>query len=147
MLCSTAHYEKTEGFSPWLRHMPYWVKHWDLEDLLHMIWLGFGKDVIGQLLYDLAKQISPILNDGLHVLWHRFKLYCRMKRIVCYTRAWNALFLTMEANIDYPTITTRMKGIKTKMLFFFVVEETEKIYDSGLDDSLYSELKVFEKEK
>jgi hypothetical protein len=50
--------------SPWIS-VPGWRKDRCLDDLLHNMWLGWGKDLVGQLLFERASDFDSV--EGLDI--------------------------------------------------------------------------------
>lgn len=65
--------------SPWAC-VPNWTLTRCLDDLLHLMWLGFGKDLIGQVLFERAMTEYPSLEEGLTGLWRECKLWHKSKK-------------------------------------------------------------------
>ena len=61
----------------------------NLWDLLHVAYLGFVKDVVGQVLYDFASARSPDdLKLGLQLEFLEFKTYWKDNKISVGNKLW-----------------------------------------------------------
>ena len=71
--------------SPWCQ-LRSWTIFRQRDDLLHVCWLGFGKDVAGQLLYDLACRTGGGLGQNLGALYREMKEWFRGRGVPCNVR-------------------------------------------------------------
>lgn len=112
--------------SPWIA-----VRGWRLDrcsdDLLHTVWLGVGKDLGGQMLFELAmseyRAVQPGL-DALHkecVAWHRAKGVCVTMR------PWSMATLSMTSLQDFPVLETKMKAARAKQVVLWVCDKVVRL--------------------
>jgi hypothetical protein len=105
--------------SPWVR-IPGWRLDRNCDDLLHMVWLGFAKDLIGQLLFELASLHPGCIEDGLLDLTKDCRTWFRARRIAFNTKPCTLATISLRTSRDYPTVETKMKAAKTKMVFLWL---------------------------
>ena len=123
-LQSHEHYLATtpeEHRSPFVQ-IPQWTIHRCRHDLLHLIYLGFGKDLAGGLLLCLARHFSntysshAALNASLRSLWHDFRTWCKTRRINVNLPVFTLKTITWEATTDFPCLSTRIKAASCRCL-------------------------------
>ncbi len=69
-----------ESLSPWVA-IPGWRLDRVLDDLLHNMWLGWTKDLVGQVLYERALDYDTV-EGGLKALTLDCKRWCREKKSI-----------------------------------------------------------------
>jgi hypothetical protein len=130
-----------DQLSPWAM-IPSWRIDRNTDDLLHMIWLGFGKDVIGQLLFDLAI-LHPSLEEGLIVLSQECRSWYRARKIPFSMKPWNLNTISVKSmSRDYPTFESKQKGANTKLVFLWLSAKCVELVNSGTDMSGYARLRA-----
>ena len=90
-------------------------------DLLHVCFLGFGKDVIGSTLLILSRRaansrVLEALDRALRGLWVEFKAWCKVRRLSTTVPVFSLTIISVEANADYPTLAKRIKGAASRLI-------------------------------
>jgi len=133
--------------SPWMV-VPGWSLYRNLYDTLHCIWLGFGKDVAGQLLKDEADELiqsgrASDLDDALRKL---YTTACKeLKEWTDYRLSeggapWNSK--SIRSDEAFPSLKKAYKGHYTKSVVVWagmhVIEKAKALHASGaaVDDKL-----------
>ena len=120
-----------------------WTIHRNKGDLLHNCWLGFSKDVSGQMLFEIASMyMSPDLSYNLALLHQQMIAWYREQGVYCGVRLFRLTTLQWENNRDYPTLESQMKGAHSKMVFMFVAWLAVQIVESGTDTSPHAKLRA-----
>jgi hypothetical protein len=129
-----------EALSPWCK-----IRSWRLDrvhdDLLHTVWLGWGKDLIGQLLHDFALASHGRLDLGLAALSRECKAWYRAKGICFNVRKWTPTTISVKKLADYPSLETKQKAAPTKMIFMWAAQRAVTIVRDGTDTSTYARLR------
>ena len=124
--------------SPFVRFRS-WTIQRNRDDLLHCCWLGFAKDVSGQLMFDVATMyMGGDLNSTLPLLHDLMVKWFRNKGVWCGMRAWRQTTLSWQDWNDYPVVETKMKGIHSKMTFLFMAWLVVMIVKEGVDTTPYA---------
>ena len=126
--------------SPYTRFRS-WTIHRHRFDDLHQIWLGFGKDVAGQLLYDCAAHYGATGNfeRDLKLLYVDCKEHYRGRgglSVKCFSSR------TLSLEKGWPTLFQRLKGARSKRIFLWIAPKIIDIVQSGRDVSDYSVLRA-----
>ena len=100
--------------SPWSR-IRSWTTMRNLWDLLHLLWLGFVKDLLGSELFLCALEEHPqlSLDDALLLLWREMRLTNKLLRRDCNVKKFSD-------NNDYPTLHSLVKGSQCKSIFMWL---------------------------
>lgn len=126
--------------SPWAC-VPNWTLTRCLDDLLHLMWLGFGKDLIGQVLFERAMTEYPSLEEGLTGLWRECKLWHKSRKTSFNYKRWTPTTISYKAANDFPIFETKAKAMKTKQVFLWLASSTIVRFNTGLDTSYHAELR------
>jgi hypothetical protein len=110
--------------SPWVAH-PDWDRTREFKDLVHIVWLGFAKDLGGSGLWTLAEDGwfgEGNINDRLERAWRKFRIWRRAERvsggaIKCFTKA---SLGRDKSSLLYPCIPSHVKGFSCNLLIYFV---------------------------
>ena len=127
MLLSHSHYLATHlgsDRSPWAQ-----VRGWSIfrcrEDLLHNAYLGWGKDVAGQLIFDLSYQhgAGANMNDNLAMLQTECAAYFKTVGLRVSLKRWSTATISWSSWNDYPTLETRMKAAVAKHVLLWACQK------------------------
>ena len=104
-----------EARSPWAQ-VESWNIYGNRDDLLHMVYLGFGKDVAGQLLFDFAWQYGGgDLDASLFELSVECRRWLKERGLVSAgIRSWSKSTVGRSSENDFPTLESQMKGAVCK---------------------------------
>ena len=109
--------------SPWAQ-----IRGWSIfrcrEDLLHNAYLGWGKDVAGQIIFDLAYQYGngADMNDNLSTLRAECAAYFKSVGLRVSLKRWSTTTISWSSWNDYPTLETRMKGAVSKHVLLWACQ-------------------------
>lgn len=105
--------------SPWTRYRSWQVsRHRD--DLTHMLWLGVGKDVGGQILYDLAIVGGQAeLGQRMRTLHADMLRWFAARNVRCGVPRFSKSTVTASSANEYPVLESKLKAIQTKMIFIW----------------------------
>ena len=118
--------------SPWAL-IRSWTLARNLWDLLHLLWLGFVKDLLAAELYLTALEEFPNLDldVSLGLLWDEMRLTNKLLRRDCKTKRWNTNTISWEGNKDYPTLASAIKGADCKAIFMWVSRRSAQRFDAS----------------
>ena len=100
------------------------------DDLLHLVWLGLGKDIGGQLLYDFGTSRVGDLNDNLKVLHREMRVWFRSRSVKCTVRQFSKATVSWSSSHDYPTFETKMKAAECKMVCLWLAWKAVDVIES-----------------
>ena len=115
--------------SPWTQ-VQSWRIDRNLDDLLHMIYLGFGKDVAAQLIFESACEFESV-QEGLVMLTKECRKFYKDRKISFNTKVFTMSMLSLSTHADMPTLETKMKGAQTKMIFLWISHRVVAHYHDG----------------
>ena len=110
--------------SPWCTIRSWSIMRW-LWDLLHLLWLGFVKDLLGSEILLMAMDLfkahpGTCLKDHLHTLWREFKASKYTAAVPPFT----TVLLQRSSERDYPVLHSYIKGATCKCIFKWAVQRT-----------------------
>jgi hypothetical protein len=111
-----------DSLSPWAQ-VPGWRADRLLDDLLHNMWLGWGKDLVGQVLFERACEYDDV-EAGLADLSRKCKKWFSDKKINTCFKPFTLATVGVSKAKDYPTLETKAKAAKTKLLFLWLCSTT-----------------------
>ena len=129
--------------SPWTSTKS-WEYRRNRDDLLHQCWLGWGKDVGGQLLKEAGEWEvdraadagdSIDINDGLHRVWVQFCKHNLELGKPCGHSPFTTKTISQDSKSDICTLETKMKAAKAKQVTVFVCNWAVDIVAKGKDVS------------
>ena len=118
----TSPWATISGFRPELLH-------WDL---MHIVYIGFARDVIGSMLGEFVLQgllpAAPTETASLRLWWGGFRDWCKQNRIACPP---GELTLSCvgwgKAKNVYPELLTRFKACSVKILVSYLAVYAERV--------------------
>lgn len=133
----------TVEISPWA-NLRSWTIHRHRDDMLHMVWLGFGKDVAGQLLFEIATQygLADKLDDNLAALRREMIIWFKARGVPCGVRRFRKSTVSVSDNLDFPTLESKMKAANSKLVFIWTTWKAVDIVNSGKDESEHAKLRA-----
>ena len=128
--------------SPYCRFRS-WTIFRNRDDLVHMLYLGFGKDIAGQILYDMALMlvslgVAPSFDEGLMYLWGQCILWARQHGYHMMLKVFTASTISWSKQADYPTLQETMKAKTAEVVLRFCLEYAVDVVERGVDTSTYS---------
>ena len=123
-LTSHRHYLLTTSpgdLSPWSI-----FRNWDITrnkfDMLHVLWLGYAKDIAASALLFLSRSYYPLtdLDNALQLLWIDMKVFYRTQRQRCCICKFSHNTICFDGKNSYPTLTSRIKGANTKLICKYI---------------------------
>ena len=117
-----------------------WSLYRNLRDLLHDVYLGLGKDVAGQLLFDFCRFYGDpnlSLRALMELEWAECRQHYRDLKIHCTLRKWSELSISWADANDYPTLENQIKGSECKLILMWAAQKACRIAET-LDSSDYS---------
>eukprot|EP00969_Alexandrium_andersonii_P287771 12722282-Alexandrium_andersonii.AAC.1 len=108
-----------------------------------MVYLGFGKDVGGQILFDLAGGMraganAASLNPELKRLGIECKQWHNERGIYVGHFRWSTSTISWTSHNDCPTLETKMKGAVCKRVLLWLLWKAQDCVDRGADTSSYA---------
>ena len=125
--------------SPWCNH-PSWSIYRHRDDMLHGWWLGFVKDVSGQLLFDLAGGDGADLDVSLKSLWLEMKAWLKDRGVTCNVKCFKKSTLVDKAH-DFPSLKAEIKASQSKLIFLRVARKAIDVSHEG-EESGYNHLRA-----
>ena len=113
-----------EHLSPWSA-FPAWTLERNKLDMLHAIWLGYGKDVAGSTILTLAwgSYGNMTLDDALTQLWQEMRAWCKGRGQYYGGGRFNRSLICCGQSLEYPTLSSRVKGHNTKLICKFLADK------------------------
>lgn len=103
-----------------------WSKSRNKFDLLHVCYLGFGRDLIGSMLVITSKLWYPraSLERGLAELFVNFRTWCRTRRISCTMKVFSLSTVGMQSSGErvFPVLSSRIKAAKVRTMIKWMVQ-------------------------
>ena len=116
-----------------------WTIYRNRDDLLHNCWLGFCKDVCGQLAFDVVTMyMSGDMTTDLMLLHAQMVKWYKDKGVWCGMKVWRQTTLSWQDRNDFPVMEKKMKGINSKMAFLFLAWLVVGIVREGVDTTPYA---------
>jgi hypothetical protein len=132
-----------EERSPWAQ-VTSWSIFMNLFDLLHLLYLGVGKDVAGQLIWEFAAMYHTELNlnDAVREVGKDCERFYRGLGSPIPVNNWDLGFISWESNSDYPRLCSKVKGSKTKIILMYCCHRAIEIVNSGRDTSGFARVRA-----
>ena len=127
--------------SPWCEQHS-WSIYRQRDDLLHLVWLGFAKDVSGQLLYDFAIARPGDMTNNLQALYREMRAWFRDRGVPCNVRPWGKTTISWSSSNDYPTLEGNIKASASKLIFLWASWKAVQIVETGENTSDYSRMRA-----
>jgi hypothetical protein len=128
--------------SPWSA-VDGWTIDRNHDDMLHTCWLGWCKDLIGQLLFEFALSIGPNLDRGMTALGIECRQWFKTQGVSFgINKHWKSSTISVSRHGDYPTLETKQKAAKTKLIFIWATRKAVALVNDGVDISEYSKLRA-----
>ena len=112
--------QTNKSISPWVKLRSWSILRW-MWDLLHLIWLGFGKDLIGtELIIQAKERRTPDLsiNDCLMALYNEYVHWCKVYGRSYSSFPWSMQALGVTSGLAYPELHSYVKGAHTKQFSY-----------------------------
>jgi len=113
------------SLSPWCR-VRGWTIYRNREDGLHQKWLGWGKDVIGESILQLALlRITFLkdLDDAICGLWKECIAWFWDEHGMSSTgiKPWSTNTISWHSSSDFATLAAKIKGAQARLIFKWIV--------------------------
>ena len=140
------HYEEThtgEQRSPWSL-LPAWSIFANHYDLLHLVYLGFARDLCATFLLILAHTCHPHedLNRALYLLWDEMKHWFRNRGRKCVVKRFDRNAISWKDAYDYPTLSSRIKGANVKLICIWLSVKMVSVVEDDVDVSAEAQLRA-----
>lgn len=111
--------------SPWLR-VPGWSLHSCFWDQLHVVWLGFARDLAASIIVEfyLRGFVAGPEEEGYKRLTTIFRNWCRMRKIQGVRGYFSKSSLNIHAN-EYPELASWFKAIHVKIVVMWLAEQCQ----------------------
>ena len=117
--------------SAWAR-LDWWTIWRCLWDLLHLLWLGIVKDILGSELLRSAQELVTemdtieTLNAALARLHSEFAIACRFRKESPPSSVWTTTTLGYNESTSCPVVHAKMKGAECKRVFMWLAKRTNR---------------------
>jgi hypothetical protein len=126
--------------SPWCI-VDGWTIERNHDDMLHTLWLGWGNDLVGQPLFEFIITY-PSVDAGMTALGIECRQWYRSRKIPFSTKPWKASTISVSRHGDFPTLETKQKAMKTKLIFSWAARKAVDLVNDGVDTSEYAKLRA-----